>query len=245
MTGAAVSIETEIMQALATVTDPELDEPITDLGFVRSVIVDDDVVTVRLRLPTPCCSPIFAYLMASDAQDALREMEGISEVRVLLDDHDDSDTINAWLATNSGYVGTAGTAVGYRLDELRQAVLRNAHSAAMERCVSALVHEKELDPNEVHRLILRDLPDDKAKYALLRRRFALGLSMCPNARVVVDDQGNPLSCATTSMQWLRFAKSVRISMEGNGHFCRSLLFGGYDDAGSGSHVTDIKTRSSQ
>ena len=37
MTTAVVSAEAEILDALATVTDPELDEPITELGFVRSV----------------------------------------------------------------------------------------------------------------------------------------------------------------------------------------------------------------
>ncbi|WP_399897633.1 iron-sulfur cluster assembly protein [Streptomyces sp. BBFR51] len=41
-----------------TVFDPELDEPITDLGFVRSVTVaPDGALTVRLRLPTSFCSP--------------------------------------------------------------------------------------------------------------------------------------------------------------------------------------------
>lgn len=53
----------EVMEALATVVDPELDEPITDLGFVRSVILDDRGVTIHLRLPTSFCSPNFAYLM--------------------------------------------------------------------------------------------------------------------------------------------------------------------------------------
>jgi hypothetical protein len=41
--------------------------------------------------------------------------------------------------------------------------------------------------NQIRRLTLRDLPEGKAKVALLRRRFALGLSNCPNSRVLVDD----------------------------------------------------------
>ncbi|MGB7384218.1 MAG: iron-sulfur cluster assembly protein, partial [Rhodococcus sp. (in: high G+C Gram-positive bacteria)] len=39
----------DVLDALATVTDPELDEPITELGFVRSVMLDDDGVVVHLR----------------------------------------------------------------------------------------------------------------------------------------------------------------------------------------------------
>ncbi|MCH1868166.1 iron-sulfur cluster assembly protein, partial [Nocardioides sp. CFH 31398] len=62
----------EVMTALDVVLDPELDEPITDLGFVQSVTFrDDDALEVHLRLPTSFCSPSFAYLMVSDAKDVL------------------------------------------------------------------------------------------------------------------------------------------------------------------------------
>jgi hypothetical protein len=44
VTVVAVSLESEILAALHTVTDPELDQPITELGFVRSVSVDDSGV---------------------------------------------------------------------------------------------------------------------------------------------------------------------------------------------------------
>ena len=52
MTVTAVSLESEILAALETVADPELDQPINKLGFVRSVSIADDGVTVHLRLPT-------------------------------------------------------------------------------------------------------------------------------------------------------------------------------------------------
>ena len=64
----------QAVAALDAVVDPELDEPITDLGFVRSLVVTRPAacdVKVHLRLPTSFCSPNFAYLMASDAKDAL------------------------------------------------------------------------------------------------------------------------------------------------------------------------------
>ena len=84
-------------EALHVVIDPELDEPITDLGFVRSVDVDGDRVEVHLRLPTSFCSPNFAYLMASDAKDALVALPWTGDVVVELDDHHDSEVINAGL----------------------------------------------------------------------------------------------------------------------------------------------------
>jgi metal-sulfur cluster biosynthetic enzyme len=88
--------------ALDVVLDPELDEPITDLGFVRSLEVVDADVVVHLRLPTSFCSPNFAYLMASDAKDALTALPWTGRVVVELDDHHDSDIINRGLAADAG-----------------------------------------------------------------------------------------------------------------------------------------------
>lgn len=246
MTTAVLSAEAEILGALATVTDPELDEPITELGFVRSVLIDDAGVTVHLRLPTAFCSPNFAYLMASDALDALRALEDIGQVRVLLDDHHDSDKINAGLAADAGYLGTFGVEAEESLDELRAVFLRKAHAAAMERAVTALLRERPMDAEQVAHLLLRDLPEGKPKAALLRRRFALGLSSCPNCRVLVDDHGKAIAAEEVPMR-LRFARSVRISMEGNAHFCRGLLATRYADdepAGAVPVVTDTRTRRS-
>ena len=45
--------QADILAALDTVRDPELDEPITALGFVSSCTVSaDGDVEVQLRLPT-------------------------------------------------------------------------------------------------------------------------------------------------------------------------------------------------
>ncbi|MDI9917625.1 iron-sulfur cluster assembly protein [Rhodococcus sp. IEGM 1379] len=242
-----VRLQEDVLEALATVTDPELDEPITELGFVRSVTLDDDGVTVHLRLPTAFCSPNFAYLMASDAQDALRTVEHVGRVRVLLDDHHDSEKINAGLAADAGYVGTFGSEAQESLVELRNIFLGKAHTAAMERCVAAYVKRTTMDINDIHRLTLRDLPASKEKSALLRRRISIGLSMCPNSRVLVDDNGLAIAADAVPVR-LRFAKSVRISMEGNAHFCRGLLATRYADGESVDatpRVTDIRTRSLQ
>lgn len=179
MTAAVVCVESGILDALSTVTDPETGEPITALGFVRSVLVDVEGVTVHLRLPTVRCSPNFAYLIASDALDALRSVDGIGEVRLLLDGHHDSDEINAGLAAD----------VEEGAADLRDAFLRKAHTAAMERAVTALLRQAPMDVERVGQLLLRDLPEGKAKVALLRRRFAIGLSNCPNSRVLVDESG--------------------------------------------------------
>lgn len=219
--GAALTLEDAVTSALSVVLDPELDEPITDLGFVRSVVVDGRDVTVHLRLPTSFCSPNFAYLMASDAKDVLRALDWTDRVVVELDDHHDSDIINAGLAEDLGYRGTFRHEALDSLDELRETFRRKAHTAAMERCLTDLLRA---DPSRavdsLGEVRLAELPDGEHRAALVRRRTAIGLSTAPEAYVLVDHEdvrpaNVPLAVAK--------ARSTRISIDGNAHFCRGLL----------------------
>lgn len=241
MTVVAHGIETEVFDALSTVIDPELDEPVTELGFVRSVDIDDDGTEVHLRLPTSFCAPNFAYLMASDAMDALRRVPGIGQVQVYLDDHHDSDKINAGLAADAGYRGTFGVEAEEGLDELRTIFQRKAHTASMERCVEAQLKSTGMALPDVYRLRLRNLPSGEQKEALLRRRAAIGLGIGPEEPVFVDDAGEPIPQEDIPIR-LRFAKSVRISIEGNAHFCRGLLATRYEDSdGMGPRITNRRS----
>ena len=68
----------------------------TILRFVGSCDVSDGGdVSVRLRLPTPQCAPNFAFLMVSDACEALRALPGVGAVGVVLEDHYTGAEINA------------------------------------------------------------------------------------------------------------------------------------------------------
>ena len=73
--------DADVRAALDRVVDPELDRPVTSLDFVQGVEIDGDVVTVRLRLPTYWCAPNFAWLMVSDAHDAVGALPGVGEAR--------------------------------------------------------------------------------------------------------------------------------------------------------------------
>ena len=215
--------EDDVMRALDAVIDPELDEPITDLGFVRSVHFTDAGVEVHLRLPTSFCAPNFAYLMASDAKDVLMALPESGVVVVELDDHHDSDIINRGLAADAGYRGTFRHEAESDLDELRATFQRKAHTAAMERALTALLRARtDLAEQDVASVVLGDLPDDGAKEALLRRRSTLGLRVDDSAPVLVDDRGVPHPAASAALA-LRRARSTRISIDGNAHFCRGLL----------------------
>ena len=229
MTTTAVSIEAEALAALGRVLDPELDESITELGFVRSVAIDDVGIEVHLRLPTSFCSPNFAYLMIADAYDALAAVQGVGVVRVLLDDHHDSDKINAGTTTGMGYLEIFGAEAEQGLDELRATFQRKAHVAAVERCCRNLLAGHRWSLEELPLLELMDLPEGPDKSALLRRREAIGLHNLPHDRVVVDHLGVPVPAEGTAL-YLRLAMATRISIEGNSHFCRGLLATRYADS---------------
>ena len=215
--------------------DPELDESITSLGFVRSLVVSPGGnVKVHLRLPTSFCSPNFAYLMASDAKDTLKKLDWTRRVVVELDDHHDSEIINAGLAADAGYRGTFRHEAEESLDELRETFRRKAHTAAMERCLTALLRaDAEWPEASLGDVRLGDLPADANTQALLRRRDALGLSTEPDALVMVDHVGRGYAPDDVPLA-LRRARSTRISIDGNAHFCRGLLQTRYGE-------TDAKT----
>ncbi len=223
--------ETDVRAALGAVVDPELDEPITDLGFVRSLTVTGSAVEVHLRLPTSFCAPNFAWLMCADAHDAVSAVPGVGRVVVELDDHHDSDLINRGLAAGAGYRGTFGHEAEESLDELRATFQRKAHTAAMERALTALLRaDRSRTEAEVHRLTLGDLPTGApTTAALLRRRATLGLPTDDAAPVLVAADGTPPAPAEAAL-FLRKARSVRISVDGNAHFCRGLLATRYPGA---------------
>jgi len=96
---AFVASQERLLAALETVRDPELDEPITSLGFVASCTVSaDGDAEVRLRLPTYFCAPNFAYLMVADAYDVVSVLPGVRRTSVVLEDHFASDAINDGVA---------------------------------------------------------------------------------------------------------------------------------------------------
>jgi len=195
---------TALWDALSTVVDPELDRPITDLGFVREAVVVAGHARVRLRLPTYFCAPNFAYLMVADAYDAVRPL--VDSVDLRLEDHFAAEEINAGVAASSGFAG-AFPGSG-ELDELRVTFQRKAYLASLDRVL-------RMAPTAA---TIADVPPSPVLTAMLRRRAVLGLPCDPGSALRVDEHGAPLSPARA-----RYARSVRLSIEGNAGFCGGLL----------------------
>jgi metal-sulfur cluster biosynthetic enzyme len=213
-----------VIDALAEVYDPELDEPITRLGFVASCEVgtNGDVVVV-LRLPTPQCAPNFAFLMAADARTVVRRLPGVREVTIKLEDHYTGEEINDALARGEGFTGAfPGETVDDDLAALRELFLRKALIGRQSRLCEALIGRGE-SPEQITGRRLEDLPEDTpdARRCVELRR-ALGLSDDPVSPAFVLPSGEPVA-PTELKRWLRTARLVRMSLEVNGGMCRSLL----------------------
>ena len=134
----------QVLAALDSVRDPELDEPITALGFVSScTVTPDGEAQVRLRLPTYFCAPNFAFLMVADAYDAVAALPGVRRAEVVLDEHFASDAINGGVAAHAGFAQSFdGEAVG-ELHELRADFLRKAVLAGTDQVCRPLLGRRD------------------------------------------------------------------------------------------------------
>jgi metal-sulfur cluster biosynthetic enzyme len=218
---ARVDLAGAVMAALAGVRDPELDEPVTELGFVDSLIVSGGRVEVSLRLPTYFCAPNFVWLMVDDAHAALRAIPGVREVLVRLVDHFAADEINAGLQVGQGFEATfAGLADG-ELDELRDTFRRKALAARQDRLCRMLL-AAGATPGDLAERRVGDLPPGPDTDTYLQRRAELGIDVSPEAPFLVDRTGAPVSPERVS-PYLRRLRTVAVSIEGNAGFCRGLL----------------------
>ena len=211
-----------VLDALSGVRDPELDEPITDLDFVSSLEIEGGAATIRLRLPTYFCAPNFAYLMVADAQAAALSVPGVEHATVILDDHYASDEINGGVNEQHGFDGAfPGETTGPDLEELRTTFRRKSFVSRQEQLCRSL-RADGITSEELAGMKLEDLPPSGEFEKYLERRSELGLDVSAGAPFIVDPDGNRVP-EEAVVQHLRFAKTVRVSIEGNASLCRGLL----------------------
>ena len=202
--------DAEVRAALAGVRDPELDEPVTELGFVAGVRIEPDAVEVHLRLPTYFCAPNFAWIMVADAERALRALPGVARARVVLDDHFATTELATTTSFRDAFPGEADA----ELDELRSLFARKAFLARQHAVCEAL--------GRIPATLAEVPPGDP----YLRRRAELGLDMRPQAPFLVTAAGEPVADAE---RHLRMARAIRVSIEGNAGLCRGLLATRYEE----------------
>ncbi|WP_343965273.1 iron-sulfur cluster assembly protein [Kribbella koreensis] len=229
----ATAERSRVLSALDLVRDPELDEPITTLGFVSSCHVSaaGDVV-VRLRLPTYFCAPNFAFLMVADAYDVLAALPEVRSVDVTLEDHFAADQINAGVAARAGFVAAFDGEAADELDDLRRTFVSKAMLAGTDQVCRPLV-ASGTDPVELTRLTLGDVPPSADLDRLRRRRAELGLRSDDGAPLLVDPGTGAPIAAAGAPKYLGLARLTQTGIEANTGICRGMLRHRYAGAGAG------------
>ena len=206
--------EDDVLAALGTVYDPELDEPITALRFVASCeVADSGAVDVRLRLPTPQCAPNFAYLMAADARDAVLALPEAGEVTVVLEDHYTAAEINAAVGRGGGFADAFPGETAGDLGSLRELFRRKALVARQSRLLASV-------PDPVSASLGELTGPDADRCRELRRE--LGIDASDGAPAFVLGDGTPVRAEQVA-RFTRMAALTAVSLDANGGVCRSLL----------------------
>lgn len=232
--------QAQLLEALRTVRDPELDEPVTDLGFVAACAVSDDgEAQVRLRLPTYFCAPNFAFLMVADAYDAVSSVTGVTRPEVVLEDHFAADAINAGVAARSGFVQSFDGLAVDELDRLRTDFLRKAVLAGTDRvCRPLLAAGRPTD--ELVRLTLGEVPPSDDLDRLRSRRAELGLPSGDDSPLLVDvSRGERIGAEDVPLH-LRRARLTRVNTEANAGMCRGMLQRRYPARGQGEIEEEVR-----
>ncbi len=222
-TDQTAAVTAAVWSALRTVRDPELDEPLPELGFVARCEVDPaGRARVELRLPTYFCAPNFAFLMVADAYDAVAGVRELTGVEVVLLDHFAADVINRGVAARQGFVASFEDEAVDELDGLRTDFVRKAVLAGTDRVCRAMLSEG-VDPARLPELTLGEVPAGPDRERLRSRRRELCLPSGDNDALLIDPvTGRPVT-PVEAKRYLAFARLTRTSMEANSGVCQGML----------------------
>lgn len=222
--------EKEIWRRLGEVNDPELDEPVTEMGFVeRAAVKGDGSVEVDFRLPTYWCSPNFAFLMLDGVRKALDQLSWAPAYRVKLHDHMFAEEVNRGMEAGKTFGDIfAVLAEDQDLGALRETFAMKAFKRRQEAVLRGLrlngltdreILGMDLAAYDVARFEAGDAAKQKPRYrAALLERFADRRADDP-VFVTWDGQRIPADALSAHLAELR---GVRINMEFNGALCRGL-----------------------
>jgi metal-sulfur cluster biosynthetic enzyme len=220
--------QAEVWVCLQGVTDPELDESVTELNFVSKIDVDPESrVHIEFRLPTYWCAANFSFLMADDMRRAVSALDWVVSVSVVLGEHMYADKINAGLSKGLSFQETFGAEADGGLDDLRQTFLVKAFQRRQVALLNHLVGVGH-SPQAIVSLTLTELgclPVDDEGEKLVRRyldrRAVVGL-LRADEPAFVDAKGARVK-AEGFAAYVSGLRGVGINAEFNGALCRGLL----------------------
>ncbi|MAC81590.1 MAG: hypothetical protein CML66_26415 [Rhodobacteraceae bacterium] len=223
-------LEIDVWDRLEAVTDPELDEPITEMGFVERVEVSDARrVEVEFRLPTYWCSPNFAFLMAFGIRREVMALPWVVEADVRLNDHCFGDRVNEGVNSGRAYSDVFSEYCdGADLTEVVATFLAKAFDRRQETVLLGLLAQgrtaEEITAMTLDQLRRTDF--DGSEEARQQARYLELLLMQELAAAPGDPafptwEGTRVDVAGFAAHMAKL-RSTRINMEFNGVLCRGL-----------------------
>ncbi len=233
----------DVWARLDLVMDPELDEPVTDMGFIEGVSItgpttghDISTVEIILRLPTYWCSPNFAFLMAEGIKREVETLPWVGQAIVRLQDHMAADEMNAVINAGGQFSDVfAELQPGEDLAALREKFDQKAFQRRQEAVIKALMSHG-YTPQEVITMTLVEFAmvrfDDPEQDRQRQRYSALlvskGLALLAGDLAFPTYQGDPIG--PDFQTYMGLLRSVRINMEFSGSLCRGLKRSRYQEA---------------
>jgi metal-sulfur cluster biosynthetic enzyme len=219
----------EVWRQLHTVVDPELDEPVTDMGFISRTEVDaSDCVHVDFRLPTYWCAANFAFMMADDMRAALRALPWVKNTNIVLGDHMYADAINHGVAHGLSFQETFKDEATGNLDDVRRTFLVKAFQRRQEALIKHLLgagftasQVVGLSAAELRAMHFADADGGKLLERYLERRGVICTSST-DGFAFVSAEGN-LLLENDLNSYLAALRRIRANAEFNGALCRGLL----------------------
>lgn len=223
-------LETDVWECLDAVTDPELDEPITDMGFVERIeVTDARKVRVEFRLPTYWCSPNFAFLMAFGIRKEVTSIPWVVEAEVQLNDHCFGEKVNEGVNSGRAYHHIfAEYCDGARLDEVVDTFLAKAFDRRQETVLlglQALGHDAEdivsMSLGQLRCVVFSGEEELRQLPRYLDLLVAQGLASEPHDLAFPSWDGDEIAPHELRAHLAKL-RGTRINMEFNGALCRGL-----------------------
>ena len=226
----------QVWAKLDLVMDPELDEPVTEMGFIEAVVVDAaEGVDITFRLPTYWCSPNFAFLMAQGIRREVETLPWVSRARVQLQDHMSADEMNEVVNAGGIFADVFNELTTDKdLSELREKFDLKAFQRRQEVVIKALVAQGALVGDLVSMTLATlqsaelapEAEHQKTRYLALL--LSKGIARDPGDLALPTYQGTPLTVAGFA-DYMNLLRSVRINMEFSGSLCRGLKHSRYKE----------------
>ena len=222
-------LKAAVIAALDDVLDPELDEPVTTMGFIEAVHMGERAAEIVFRLPTFWCSANFAFLMASDMRCMVERLPFIDRATIRLVDHFAAAKINRGVAAGLGFAAVFSGEAETNLEEIRRSFRERAFLGRQEKLLRPLASrwnvEAALGTTMADLSGLTGHDDAEIRGAALRylaMRRHEGASTEPGAPAFITLDGTAIEPAGYAAH-LRVIRSVRGAAEANAEMCRIYL----------------------